>query len=136
MKQLNLSHIRRRHYAVVDEPTDASRAAKKERVAVDRRMSAVLMEEFAEMCSGFCIGSNDLMKLTLGVDRDFELVASLFDERNFAVMWLIAAGRNGRPRHGSITSSGGPRSAHSRRHAAASANIFPRAVIHGFSSGH
>jgi len=39
---------------------------------------------------GFSIGSNDLTQLTLGVDRDSEIVASLFDERNGAVKQLIA----------------------------------------------
>jgi pyruvate,water dikinase len=46
--------------------------------------------EFAEVFDGFSIGSNDLTQLTLGLDRDSELVAPLFDERNPAVMALIA----------------------------------------------
>ena len=39
---------------------------------------------------GFSIGSNDLTQLTLGLDRDSEIVAHLFDERNPAVMRSIA----------------------------------------------
>jgi pyruvate,water dikinase len=44
----------------------------------------------AEVFDGFSIGSNDLTQLVLGVDRDSELVAPLFDERNPAVLSLIA----------------------------------------------
>jgi pyruvate,water dikinase len=39
---------------------------------------------------GFSIGSNDLTQLTLGVDRDSELLAHLFDEQNDAVKMMIA----------------------------------------------
>ncbi|MCY9783431.1 phosphoenolpyruvate synthase [Nocardiopsis sp. EMB25] len=42
-------------------------------------------EEFAERFDGFSIGSNDLTQLTLGVDRDSERLAALFDERDPAV---------------------------------------------------
>jgi pyruvate,water dikinase len=50
----------------------------------------ILAEEFAEIFDGFSIGSNDLTQLTLGLDRDSEIVAHLFDERNAAVMRSIA----------------------------------------------
>ena len=50
----------------------------------------VLAEEFAEIFDGFSIGSNDLTQLVLGVDRDSEIVAHLFDERNEAVKKLVA----------------------------------------------
>ena len=46
--------------------------------------------EFAEVFDGFSIGSNDLTQLTLGVDRDSEIVAHLFDERDAAVKAMIA----------------------------------------------
>lgn len=46
---------------------------------------------FAEIFDGFSIGSNDLTQLTLGVDRDSEIVAHVFDERDPAVMNSIAA---------------------------------------------
>ena len=52
--------------------------------------NVVLAEEFAELFDGFSIGSNDLTQLTLGVDRDSELLAHLFDERDPGVKKLIA----------------------------------------------
>lgn len=52
--------------------------------------NVILAEEFAEIFDGFSIGSNDLTQLVLGLDRDSEIVAPLFDERNPAVTWLIA----------------------------------------------
>lgn len=51
--------------------------------------NALLAEEFLRHCDGFSIGSNDLTQLTLGLDRDSSLVASLFDERNQAVKELL-----------------------------------------------
>ena len=51
--------------------------------------NVILAAAFAERFDGFSIGSNDLTQLTLGVDRDFELLASLFDEQNEAVKWMI-----------------------------------------------
>ncbi|MCC9306096.1 phosphoenolpyruvate synthase [Kitasatospora sp. RB6PN24] len=45
----------------------------------------LLAEQFAERFDGFSIGSNDLTQLTLGVDRDSDLLAHLFDESNRAV---------------------------------------------------
>jgi pyruvate,water dikinase len=53
--------------------------------------NVVLAEEFAEIFDGFSIGSNDLTQLVLGVDRDSAIVAHIFDERNPAVMRMIAA---------------------------------------------
>lgn len=52
--------------------------------------NALLAEEFLEFFDGFSIGSNDMTQLTLGVDRDSSLVASVFDERNPAVKKLLA----------------------------------------------
>lgn len=52
--------------------------------------NVILAEQFAEIFDGFSIGSNDLTQLTLGVDRDSELVADVYDERNAAVKLLIA----------------------------------------------
>jgi pyruvate,water dikinase len=46
--------------------------------------------DFAQSFDGFSIGSNDLTQLTLGVDRDSEELAALFDERDPAVRDLIA----------------------------------------------
>ncbi len=52
--------------------------------------NVVLADEFAEIFDGFSIGSNDLTQLILGVDRDSEIVAPIFDERNPAVKKMIA----------------------------------------------
>jgi pyruvate,water dikinase len=52
--------------------------------------NVILAEEFAEIFDGFSIGSNDLTQLVLGVDRDSERVASLFDERDEAVKRMCA----------------------------------------------
>jgi pyruvate,water dikinase len=46
--------------------------------------------EFAAVFDGFSIGSNDLTQLTLGVDRDSQIVAHIFDERDPAVKTMIA----------------------------------------------
>jgi len=51
--------------------------------------NVILAEEFAKIFDGFSIGSNDLTQLTLGLDRDSELVAHIYDERNPAVKKLI-----------------------------------------------
>lgn len=53
--------------------------------------NVILAEQFAEIFDGFSIGSNDLTQLVLGVDRDSEIVAHLFDERNEAVKTMVAA---------------------------------------------
>lgn len=50
----------------------------------------ILASQFAQRFDGFSIGSNDLTQLTLGVDRDNELLSELFDERNQAVEDSIA----------------------------------------------
>ena len=51
--------------------------------------NALLAEQFLEHFDGFSIGSNDLTQMTLGLDRNSELVASLFDERDPAVKMLL-----------------------------------------------
>ncbi|MEC5179205.1 phosphoenolpyruvate synthase [Arthrobacter sp. CG_A4] len=52
--------------------------------------NVVLAEKFATRFDGFSIGSNDLTQLVLGVDRDSARLASLFDERDEAVMAMIS----------------------------------------------
>lgn len=52
--------------------------------------NVILAGAFAKRFDGFSIGSNDLTQLTLGVDRDSELLASSFDEQNEAVKWMIS----------------------------------------------
>ncbi len=51
--------------------------------------NVILAEAFAERFDGFSIGSNDLTQLTLGVDRDSDELAGLFDEQDPAVKWMI-----------------------------------------------
>jgi pyruvate,water dikinase len=53
--------------------------------------NVILADEFAKVFDGFSIGSNDLTQLLLGVDRDSEIVAHIFDERNPAVKAMIAS---------------------------------------------
>jgi pyruvate,water dikinase len=53
--------------------------------------NVILASEFADIFDGFSIGSNDLTQLILGVDRDSEIVAPIFDERNAAVKTMIAS---------------------------------------------
>jgi pyruvate,water dikinase len=52
--------------------------------------NVILAEQFCEIFDGFSIGSNDLTQLTLGVDRDSDLVADIYDEKNQAVKSLIS----------------------------------------------
>ncbi|WP_284614785.1 phosphoenolpyruvate synthase [Aquabacterium humicola] len=63
--------------------------------------NVIQIDAFARLFDGFSIGSNDLTQLVLGVDRDSELVAFDFDERDPGVLALIrqtieGAHRNGR----------------------------------------
>jgi len=51
--------------------------------------NVILAEEFLEVFDGFSIGTNDLTQLILGVDRDSELVAHVYDERNEAVKRMV-----------------------------------------------
>ncbi|NND91867.1 MAG: phosphoenolpyruvate synthase [Granulosicoccus sp.] len=52
--------------------------------------NVIMASRFADKFDGFSIGSNDLTQLTLGVDRDSELLADLFDEQDDAVEWMIS----------------------------------------------
>ncbi|MFH1849279.1 MAG: phosphoenolpyruvate synthase [archaeon] len=52
--------------------------------------NVILADQFCEIFDGFSIGSNDLTQLTLGLDRDSEIVSDIYDERNEAVTRLIA----------------------------------------------
>ncbi|VAW52893.1 Phosphoenolpyruvate synthase [hydrothermal vent metagenome] len=51
--------------------------------------NVILIDAFAKLFDGFSIGSNDLTQLTLGVDRDSEIVAFDFDERDPGVKEMI-----------------------------------------------
>jgi pyruvate,water dikinase len=52
--------------------------------------NVILAEEFSDLFDGFSIGSNDLTQLCLGIDRDSEVLAPLFDERDPGVKRMIA----------------------------------------------
>jgi pyruvate,water dikinase len=60
-------------------------------VMVEIPSNVILAEEFAQVFDGFSIGSNDLTQLTLGLDRDSELISGIGDERNAAVKKLISS---------------------------------------------
>lgn len=62
--------------------------------------NVLLIDEFSEFFDGFSIGSNDLTQLTLGVDRDSELLAAEFDERDPGVMKIMAMAVEGAKRNG------------------------------------
>ena len=53
--------------------------------------NAVIADQFLDYFDGFSIGSNDMTQLTLGLDRDSALVAAGFDERDPAVLYMLAA---------------------------------------------
>jgi len=52
--------------------------------------NALLAEKYLEHFDGMSIGSNDMTQLTLGLDRDSALIADLFDERDEAVLAMLA----------------------------------------------
>lgn len=58
-------------------------------VMIEIPSNALLAEEFAGYFDGFSIGSNDLTQLTLGADRDSELLSEIFSPFDKAVMQLI-----------------------------------------------
>ncbi|MDI3315326.1 MAG: phosphoenolpyruvate synthase [Mycobacterium sp.] len=60
----------------------------------------VLIDDFSKHFDGFSIGSNDLTQLTLGVDRDSEIVAFDFDERDDGVKQMIRLAVEGCRRNG------------------------------------
>ncbi len=61
--------------------------------------NVISIDEFSEIFDGFSIGSNDLTQLTLGVDRDSEIVAFDYDERDPGVMKMIEMAVNGAKRN-------------------------------------
>jgi len=62
--------------------------------------NVILIDEFAKRFDGFSIGSNDLTQLTLGVDRDSEVVAFDYDERDEGVKKMIQMAVEGCRRNG------------------------------------
>ncbi|NOQ32150.1 MAG: phosphoenolpyruvate synthase [Helicobacteraceae bacterium] len=59
----------------------------------------ILIDEFSEIFDGFSVGSNDLTQLTLGVDRDSQIVAFDYDERDKGVMKMIEMAISGAKRN-------------------------------------
>jgi len=51
--------------------------------------NVIQMDAFSQYFDGFSIGSNDLTQLTLGVDRDSDIVAFDYDERDAGVKEMI-----------------------------------------------
>jgi len=62
--------------------------------------NVILADEFARIFDGFSIGSNDLTQLVLGLDRDSDLIAHLFDERNEAVKRMVEQVIKAAKKHG------------------------------------
>ena len=62
--------------------------------------NVILIDQFAKRFDGFSIGSNDLAQLTLGVDRDSEIVAFDYDERDDGVKEMIRLAVEGCRRNG------------------------------------
>jgi len=62
--------------------------------------NVILVDEFARRFDGLSIGSNDLTQLTLGVDRDSEIVAFDYDERDPGVKRMIELAVEGCRRNG------------------------------------
>jgi pyruvate,water dikinase len=62
--------------------------------------NVIQIDAFAELFDGFSIGSNDLTQLTLGVDRDSEIVAFDFDERDPGMLEMLKLAVEGAKRNG------------------------------------
>ena len=62
--------------------------------------NVIQIDAFAKLFDGFSIGSNDLTQLTLGVDRDSDIVAFDFDERDPGVKQMIRLAVEGAKRNG------------------------------------
>jgi pyruvate,water dikinase len=61
--------------------------------------NVISIDAFSKIFDGFSIGSNDLTQLTLGVDRDSEIVAFDYDERDPGVMKMIEMAVQGAQRN-------------------------------------
>ncbi len=61
--------------------------------------NVIQIDAFCELFDGISIGSNDLTQLTLGVDRDSEIVSFDYDERDPGVMKMIEMAVDGAKRH-------------------------------------
>jgi pyruvate,water dikinase len=61
--------------------------------------NVVQIDAFAQLFDGFSIGSNDLTQLTLGVDRDSDIVAFDFDERDPGMLEMLRLAVTGAKRN-------------------------------------
>lgn len=61
--------------------------------------NVILIDQFADLFDGFSIGSNDLTQLTLGVDRDSDIVAFDFDERDPGMLEMLRMAVRGAKRN-------------------------------------
>ncbi|MGC2201090.1 MAG: phosphoenolpyruvate synthase [Stellaceae bacterium] len=61
--------------------------------------NVIQIDAFAQQFDGFSIGSNDLTQLTLGVDRDSEIVAFDFDERDPGMLEMLRLAVTGAKRN-------------------------------------
>jgi pyruvate,water dikinase len=61
--------------------------------------NVILIDQFARQFNGFSIGSNDLTQLTLGVDRDSDIVAFDFDERDPGMLEMLRMAVEGAKRN-------------------------------------
>jgi pyruvate, water dikinase len=61
--------------------------------------NVILVDQFARLFDGFSIGSNDLTQLTLGVDRDSDIVAFDFDERDPGMLEMLSMAVRGAKRN-------------------------------------
>ena len=61
--------------------------------------NVIQIDAFARLFDGFSIGSNDLTQLTLGVDRDSEIVAFDFDERDPGMLEMLRLAVTGAKRN-------------------------------------
>ncbi len=62
--------------------------------------NVIQIDAFSELFDGFSIGSNDLTQLTLGVDRDSDIVAFDFDERDPGMLEMFRQAVTGAKRNG------------------------------------
>jgi pyruvate,water dikinase len=62
--------------------------------------NVIRIDAFSQMFDGFSIGSNDLTQLALGVDRDSEIVAFDFDERDPGMLEMLRLAVTGAKRNG------------------------------------
>ena len=62
--------------------------------------NVIQIDAYSELFDGFSIGSNDLTQLTLGVDRDSDIVAPAFNERDPGVKEMIRLAVEGAKRNG------------------------------------